>query len=226
MKQMCSYTLDIKLAKQNLARHLPDKALTQFARAVDDCPACKARELANVLFYLGITLKKLGYCNSAIRFWISSYRLNKNKFAGQMIKRFANGYGFTREENHELDDKKAFFSVQLSRYLAKKHNGKFSTQAEADMIIDLLEDTWKRIREYGMLGGKSIEEKRRYFKETKIVFPFLLFTKKLGDTIINVNFKKGTKVTQNDRCLCGSGLPYCICCGRTPSVEELINGIF
>jgi hypothetical protein len=223
---MCSYTSDFRLAKQYLARHLPDKALTRFAKAAQDCPACRARELANAFFYMGVTLKKLGYCNSAIRFWISSYRLHKNKFAGRMIKRFANGYGFTREENHELDDKKAFFSIQLSRYLAKKHNGKFSTQAETDMIIDLLEDTWKRIRDHGALNGKSIEEKRRYFKEVKVVFPFLLFTKTLGDAIIKVNFKNGMKVRQNDRCLCGSGLPHCICCGRTPSVEEIKTGIF
>ncbi len=44
--------------------------------------------------------------------------------------------------------------------------------------------------------------------------------------VIAVNFQTKKKVKLSDRCLCGSGLPYIICCGRTPGKEELMSGIF
>jgi tetratricopeptide (TPR) repeat protein len=223
---MYSFDSEIKLAKYFLSRHMPKKALDQLVKAIKVCPSCKEKELARLLFYLGVTLKKLGHSSSAIRFWISSYRLNKNKYARQMIKRFSNGYGFKKEENNELDDIKAFFSIQISRYLAKKKSKHFSTQAEVDMIKDLLEEKWKNIQQSGILEKKSIEEKHKYFKGVKIVFPFMFFTKVLGDSVINVNFNRGTKVVQNERCICGSGLPYYKCCGRAPSLEEMADGFF
>lgn len=223
---MWNYHSEIKLAKFYLSRHMPKKAMDQLAKAIVECPCCKEKELARLLFYLGITLKKLGHSNSAIRFWISSYRVNKNKYAREMIKRFSNGYGFKKEENNDLDDKKAFFSIQISRYLAKKQSKNFSTQAEVDMITDLLAEKWKNIVQSGILEQKSIEEKQKYFKEEKIVFPFMVCTKVLGDPVINVNFTQGTKVLQNERCLCGSGLPHYKCCGRAPSLEEIADGFF
>lgn len=217
---------EIKLVKYYLSRHRPMQALDQLVKAVQECPCCKEKKLSHLLFYLGVTLKKLGHSNSAIRFWISSYRVKKNKYAKEMIKRFSNGYGFKKEKNIELDDKKAFFSIQISRYLAKKKSGNFSTQAECDMITDLLEEKWKKIVESGILKQKNIKEKQRCFKNQKIVFPFMVFPKVLGDAVIKVDFKQGNKVSDDERCVCGSGLPYYRCCGRASSIEEIAGGLF
>ncbi|MDA8411627.1 MAG: SEC-C domain-containing protein [Treponema sp.] len=40
---------------------------------------------------------------------------------------------------------------------------------------------------------------------------------------LKVDFRRGKKVKATDRCPCGSGLPYCQCCGRTKSPLELGN---
>ena len=64
------------------------------------------------------------------------------------------------------------------------------------------------------------------FHKTKIVFPFIVIPKVMGDLIINVDFFNGSRVEARSRCACGSGLPYCMCCGRTPGVEEIASGIF
>lgn len=223
---MCKYYSEIKLAKYYLSRHRPKQALDRLVKAITECPCGKEKDLSQLLFYVGVTLKKLGHSNSAIRFWISSYRVNKNKYAREMLKRFSNGYGFKKEKNIELDDKKAFFSIQISRYLAKKHSKNISTQAELDMITDLLEEKWKKIIESGILKQKSIEQKQKCFKDQKIVFPFMVFTKVLGDPVINVDFKHGTRVLEHERCVCGSGLPHYKCCGRATSFEEIAGGLF
>jgi hypothetical protein len=223
---MCTYNSALKSAKRFLSGHKPDRALRELSEAIAKCPSCNRHDIGYMLYYVGIALNKMGHSNSAIRFWIASYRIHKNRFAKRMLERYANAYGLKKEEYNELEDKKAFFSIQISRYLEKKGTGKFSTQAEVDMIMDLLEDTWKILRGSGILKDKKIEEKSGIFRRVNIVFPFMVFTKLLGDTIINVNFPNGTKIKEEDRCSCGSGLPHCICCGRSPSLEEIATGIF
>jgi len=39
--------------------------------------------------------------------------------------------------------------------------------------------------------------------------------------VIRADFHRGTTIKADARCICGSGLPYRLCCGRTPSLHEL-----
>ena len=107
-----------------------------------------------------------------------------------------------------------------------KHSRRFGTDAEQDMIHDLILDYWKALKKSGVKKGKDTAEKMALFQSIKIIFPFLVVPETMSDTVIPVHFGKKEKIGQGDRCFCGSGLPYCQCCGRTPGQQELINGLF
>jgi len=209
-----------------LSKHSPDKALVCFKNALEYCPVSNTADLAKIFFYLGVTFKKLGMQNYAVKFWSAGRKIDKTGLSSKMFTRFANDYGMAKQKSIELDDKKAFFSVQLERYLETKHSKKIGTMAEQDMIKDLLEDYWKEIKGSKILQGMAASEKYRYFKKVKIIFPFFFVPENKGNPLVPVNFRKKTRIKDDDRCFCGSGLPYYCCCGRTPGEEELLNGLF
>lgn len=143
-----------------------------------------------------------------------------------MIERYANGYGMLRQASEELDDRNAFYSIQIGRYLEKKSGKKFSTHAEQDVVFELTRDYWNNLQKHGLLRGKSIEEKRRLFHRVVIPFPYVIMPRCIGDSVLSVNFNNTENNVSPARCFCGSGLPFAMCCGRTPSVEELIKDVF
>ena len=171
-------------------------------------------------------MKKLGLKDSALKCWNAGRRIRKNGHSGKMFNRFANGYGMAKQNTEELDDWKAFYSVHLERYLLSKRSRRIGTDAERDMIRDLIADHWERLKESGTLTGKTCEEKMALFRREKIVFPFFMVPNSLGDAIVPVHFNEKRKMRCADRCQCGSGLPFYMCCGRTPGVDELLNGLF
>ncbi len=127
----------------------------------------------------------------------------------------------------EEDDWLAFSSIQTARYLMGKNKRTFSTMAEKDMIADLIHDHWIVLVSSGELEGKSSCDKLNFFRKVSIVFPTAgLGEPRLDSQVIGVNFQTQKKVELGDRCLCGSGLPFALCCGRTPANEELLTGIF
>jgi hypothetical protein len=209
-----------------LSRHDTGRALKIFSRAFKLCPACDHGASSNILFYMGLSLKRLGCYSSALRLWISAQRIKKQKRVRKMIERYANGYGMLRQNSATADDRNAFFSVQLGRYLGKKCRSRFDTPAERDVVLELIHDYWKRIENMSILKDRSVEAKRDIFHKVKIPFPYLVMPKCLGDSILNVNFNIETKKNDVTRCFCGSGLPFSMCCGRTPAIEELTNGFF
>jgi protein-disulfide isomerase-like protein with CxxC motif len=143
-----------------------------------------------------------------------------------MVERFANWYGMEKQTDPQLDDWKAFFSIQLARYLEKKSTRKLGTVAERDMITDLIYDYWKELKKSGILEEKEYGEKLDIFKEVEIIFPSLVVPDEGKNQPIPVDFRRKQHVNSTDRCHCGSGLPYSVCCGRTPGLDELECGIF
>jgi hypothetical protein len=211
----------------SLARHQPAQAIHFLQMAMEKCPASHSRELYRICLFLGVALKRTGFCQSAIKSWISCQRLNKRGHTRKMLARLTNSYGMERRDNQQEDDWQAFASIQTARYLMGKNKRTFSTLAEKDMISDLIHDHWLVLSNSGELERRSSCEKLSYFRKVTIVFPTAGLPEQRPDSqVIGVNFQTQRKVEFDEKCLCGSGLPFVLCCGRTPANEELLSGIF
>lgn len=210
---------------RHLARHDEAGALSLLSLALQDCPSSRSDEMTRVLYYLGITLKRLGYGNSAVRSWIASLRMKRSRHARQMLERFANSYGMAKQRCGDLDDWQAFYSIHLLRYLRGFNRRSLTSQTERRMLSEVIHSYWEKLRESGALEGKSCAEKLEIFQSMRIDFP--LFCLDDGrDPVLRVDFLRGCKVRGADPCPCGSGLPFLACCGRTPGEDELAVGLF
>ena len=207
-----------------LSRHSAQEALASFSHALAICPVSDRQTLYRVLFYLGVTLNRLGFRDSAIKSWLASQKITKNGYAQKMLQRFANAYGMERQTCPDLDDWQAFYSLHLSRYLVSTQRKGFSSLAERDMIRDLIADSWIDLKRTGILSGKNEEEKRQIFQVVEIIFPSTAGSS--GSSVIFVDFFRQKAILPGDRCPCGSGLSFLSCCGRIKGEEELLTGHF
>jgi hypothetical protein len=211
----------------SLARHRPGEAVKALQTALEACTPSKSRDLYKICLYLGVALQRVGFPQSAIKSWISCQRLNKRGPTRKMLSRYTNCYGMERQDSTEADDWQAFSSIQTVRYLLGKNKRAFSTRAEQDMIRDLIRDSWTALRRSTDLSSLSGCEKMESFRTVRIVFPTVVLTEPhLDGPVIAVNFQTKQRVGLNDRCSCGSGMPFMLCCGRTPGKEELLSGRF
>ena len=211
----------------SLARHRATEAVKALQEALEQCPPSRTRDLYKICLFLGVALQRIGFPQSAIKSWISCQRLNKRGAARKMLSRYTNCYGMERQESSEADDWQAFSSIQVARYLLGKNKRGFSTEAEHDMILDLVRDSWAELR--GSMGTREMSscERLEAFRAVRIVFPTALpVEQRLEDPVIVVNFQTKQRVGLADRCSCGSGMPFMLCCGRTPGSEELLSGSF
>ena len=219
--------MQLKRGLGALSKHHPAEAVHLLQQALESCPPSRTQELHRICFFLGIALRRLGFSQSAIKSWISCQRLNKRGHTRKMLLRLTNGYGMERQETVEGDDWQAFYSIQAARYLLNKNKRTFSVEAEKDMIGDLIKDSWSQLVTSGVLADKTSCDKLEVFRSVMIVFPTTIAAEPMaGEPVITVNFGTGRKVALTDRCICGSGLPFVQCCGRTPGKEELLSGIF
>jgi hypothetical protein len=223
---MDSWQTKLNKGKYYLSRHKPCMALKSFYEALKECPVSNSKSLSRLLFYLGITLKRLGYPNPALKSWLASQKLKRCKYSLKMIKRFVNEYGMARQSSSEQDDWEAFYSIQMKKYLNGKKVHRFKTSAEKDMIRDLITDHFRVLKANKFLEQKTPAEKNSLFRKVKIVFPFLYMKENNKDPLIHIDFLHKKRINSADRCPCGSGLSYMVCCGRTPASIELLNGLF
>jgi hypothetical protein len=211
----------------SLARHHPADAVKSLKSALEGCPPSRTRDLYQICLFLGVALRRMGFPQSAIKSWVSCQRLNKRGPARKMLSRYTNSYGMERQDSSDADDWQAFSSIQIARYLIAKNKRAFSTQAEHDMIVDLVRDSWTDLKASNDLSRLSSCEKIKAFRASRIVFPsiFPADRRSEGD-VIAVNFQTKQRVGLEDRCSCGSGMPFMLCCGRTPGRDELLSGSF
>ena len=219
--EMETWRVDIDRGIHFLSRHAAKESLGCFTKALEKCPVSEKRELAIILYYLGVALERLGFVDCAVKSWIASLRLRKNQHTLKMIHRFSNSYGMSSQGCQELDDWRAFYAYHLGRYLRSKKARRLSNDAERDMIRDLIGDAWKDLKASRLVEGMSAEHKSRVFQQVKIFFPN---PESVVDSVVHVDFHEGKRVAPNDRCPCGSGLPFMSCCGRTPGERELLSG--
>ena len=182
--------------------------------------------LATLYYYIAVSLRKAGMRNRALGSWVESVRMSKRGIARRKLARVTNDYGMATQASSERDDQQAFYGVQLARYIRSKRSHRLGTRAEIDMIVELVDEYWNQISSSGILNGLDHEQRLALFRDTMIVFPFLSVPEALKTDDVAIDFYHGTRVGPTDRCVCGSGLLYRACHGRTPGIEEILTGKF
>lgn len=81
-------------------------------------------------------------------------------------------YSAERQENYR-EDWRRFYVIQLHIYLSGKRSGRIGTDAEGDMIRDLLSVYWEEIISSGYLDEMDVMEKIRFFSQVEVDFPFI-----------------------------------------------------
>jgi hypothetical protein len=206
--------------RRELARHRPDLAVRSLRSAVDSCPVALAGELARKLYWLALALFRLDRPELAIRSLASAQKLRPRGIARSAYAARVNDYGMCKRSSLELDDFYAFYSVQAGAFLATKAIARFDTGAQKDAVTRLIGDSWRLLSSSGKLSGLGAAKKLEIFKSSTISFPVFGLAEKPRGKIVDADFRKGAKITGEERCRCGSGLPFMRCCGRTNSLND------
>lgn len=233
-----SWLIDYHRGLRWLAHHRPLRALIYLERALLSIPTQRSRtfsrrpsrraELAKLFYYFGVALAHAHFHNRSIGSLVEAARLEKRGHLRLALLHRTNCYGMARQRSSQLDDKYAFFGIHLARYLRSKQSHRLGTKAEIDMIGDLIEEYWHALRSSYDLGRLNTAQKRMLFRETPVVFPFFSVPQELGSRTghreVSVDFHRGVRLRPGDRCSCGSGLPFRVCHGRIPGLDELVSG--
>lgn len=128
-----------------------------------------------------------------------------------------------RQQSAALDDREAFYAVHIARYVQQKSSHRLGTHAEIDVVTELIEEQWRAIVKRGALRALGVGERLELFHRTVIVFPFMNVPDSWKRKNIVIDFARHAR-KHTDRCHCGSGLTYGICCGRTLGTDEVLSG--
>lgn len=227
---MRSWQADYKRGLRFLSRHRLSGAVESLRGAAELCPASSRAELARILYYLGLALERSGYSSLAVKSWVSARRLSRRGAVARANARWVNEYGMRRMPTSDGDDYCAFKAAQTARYLSKRGSGKFGSRAERDAVTDLIGVSWATLSSSGVLRGLSPARKMELFRRAKVDLPFLYAEDAFdaGEDPTVGNFRRPSlgkvRVSGDDRCPCGSGLPFRRCCGRQASCVEIEYG--
>jgi len=213
------------LGKRALSAHDAVTALRLLRTAVDGCSADRRAVLERRLYWLSIALRRLGKDGLAVKALSSAQRLSPRGQARDAYKHFANEYGMPRASCSEHDDYRAFCSIQVRRYLERVPDRRFSHQAEIDTVLTTIADAWLRLRNASAYRHDTCDDKLNTYREVVIDFPALRTGVGINPCrTIAADFFQGRAIRPDDRCACGSGLPYRMCCGRTRLPYETEHG--
>ncbi|MDA3956542.1 SEC-C domain-containing protein [Oceanispirochaeta sp.] len=134
-----------------------------------------------------------------------------------------NPYGMPRQKNSREDDHQAFIAIQVERYLKRKTQKRFCSEAEKDVILQIIGEYWKNISESPQVGHMDTDDKINTFYHQTLVFPYFVADE---ESLICIDFTKKRKLRSDDDCFCGSGRPYRECCGGINTLKDLLNGSF
>ena len=206
---------------RNLSHHRPDLAVRNFRNSTEACPASRSAALSTRLYWLTVALFRLDQGDLAVKSLASAQKLRPRGLARAVYRRWINGYGMPRRASAELDDCYAFYSIHVGAYLGHKERPRFDSMAEKDAVMRIVLDAWLSLSKSGCLAGRSTCEKLQLFKEWRIPFPTFGLGLAAREQVLAVNFRSGGRLDGDERCSCGSGLPYRLCCGRTASLREI-----
>jgi tetratricopeptide (TPR) repeat protein len=209
---------------RELAGHRPDLAISSFKKAVDYIPPSCSDELSKALYWLSIALLRLDKRDLAIKSLASAQKLRRRGFARSIYLRTINEYGMPKQPTPELDDFYAFMNIQLATYLTKKIRKKFDTFSEREAVLKILLDIWKDLKESSTMQNSDCGEKLYLFRKVRPSFPEFSIGN-LSSRVVRTSFNRTpydmSNNRANQRCPCGSGLPYSQCCGRVKGLAEL-----
>ena len=195
-------------------------AVRSLRAAVDSCPATKPGTLSRDLYWLALALLRLDRSELAIRSLASAQKLRPRGIARSLYMKRVNEYGMCRQPSPELDDFYAFYSVQASIYLGRKGGGRFASNTEKDIVTRLIGDAWRSLSCSGALAKLSASQKLTLFKSKRIGFPSFGLDEPSRGKILDADFRASAVLNGDDRCRCGSGLPFMQCCGRVSTLRE------
>lgn len=183
----------------------------------------KRSELSRYLYWLALALFKLGKVELAVKSLASAQKLEPRGHARAFYCRASNQYGMARAACSEHDDYKAFFSIQVRRYLSAVPGGKFANETEMETILKRIADAWIQLSKTRDVSSFTCEEKLAVYRAVRIDYPDVGRNMPVGK-ILTADFGVRSKGSDLIRCPCGSGLPYLRCCGRIPSPLEPLRG--
>lgn len=208
--------------RRALARHRDLEALRSLRAAVDALPPGN-RLLSNRLYWLAIALLRLGRLDLAVKSLASAQKLAPRSHARALYGRMVNGYGMAKSSCEDHDDFRAFFSIQAARYLGERKA--FRDELEREAVSRSLADAWLGISASGLLDGLDCAGKLALFRKVDAGIPSVMVEgRDAFARIVPVDFRRERRLEPADRCTCGSGLPWRMCCGRTSSPSELPLG--
>jgi hypothetical protein len=197
----------------------PADALRSLRESVKLTPPGKRSELERRLYWLSIALLKLGSAGLALKSLASAQKLRPKGQARRLYQRYANGYGMERRGSALADDYHAFRAVQLSRYLNSHRKTQFDSRAEAEMAEGIVIGAFKALIAQPGYETMGIGLKLKLFKEARVDFPLTRAAPR--EEALAVDFRRGRCLEPEDRCSCGSGLSYAMCCGRIECEADL-----
>lgn len=92
------------------------------------------------------------------------------------------------------------------------------------MLRDLLWGHFTELVRRGALRGRTAEQRRRLFAAMQVTFPLLLPATAGAERVVAADFARRRRPADGDPCVCGSALPYVVCCGRVPTSDEIATG--
>ena len=211
----------LKEGMRQLRRHRPDLAVRSLRAATEACPASCSGELSQRLYWLAVALLRLDRPELALKSLASAQKLRPRGFARAAYRARVNEYGMPRRASRELDDFYAFYSIQVCSYLGRKEKPRFDSAAEKDAALRILGDSWRSLSRSGRLAGLSAGRKLILFREWRVAFPSFGMNDVPCGKVVEGDFRAQRSLSGDERCRCGSGLPFRQCCGRTASLREL-----
>lgn len=142
------------------------------------------------------------------------------------IRAITNDFGMAKLHDTVENDWQAFYCIHLRRYIESKKSKRLGTRAESDMIRELIHEHWCKLRESPLVSGLDPDRKLLLYNKVVIIFPYFDVPRQVADTTVHVDFTKKGRLGPADRCFCGSGLTFKLCCGRTRGEDELMIGEF
>ncbi len=208
--------------RRALARHRDLEALRRLRSAVDALPP-GSRLLSNRLYWLAIALLRLGRLDLAVKSLATAQKLAPRSHARALYGRMVNGYGMAKSSCEDHDDFRAFYSIQAARYLGERKA--FRDELEREAVSHSLADAWLSITSSGLLDGLDCAGKLELFRKVDARIPAAMSDERgAAARIVAVDFRRERRLDPADRCTCGSGLPWRMCCGRTSSPSERPRG--
>lgn len=184
------------------------------------------RHVATLYRAAAMEALRKGRGDLSVALLVNGVRSCKRGPAKRRLMSVSNGFGMVHRGSFEEDAQHAFFGVQLSRYLARKRTRRIATPAEADMLLQLLLESWEEQRKQVVDSDAAPTELLEAFAGVRIVFPYVELPPDFRDPVIEVDFDRGERVQPERSCWCGSGLSHFRCHGRIPGAAELGIGRF